>query len=59
MWRVMLPIFKVKYTLNPNKPYTFTEQVQAVNKYEARKRIIKQFNRKGLNIQIISVERGE
>lgn len=55
----MLPIFKVKYTLNPNKPYTFTEQVQAVNKYEARKKIIKQFNRKGLNIQIISVERDE
>ncbi|MEB6612106.1 hypothetical protein [Staphylococcus pasteuri] len=55
----MLRTFKVKYSLNPNKPYTFTEQVQAVNEYEARKKITKQFNRKGLTIQIISVERGE
>ncbi len=55
----MLPTFKVKYSLNPNKLYTFTEQVQAINEYEARKKITKQFNRKGLNIQIISMEGGE
>ncbi|MFW3509798.1 hypothetical protein ACN9VK_08650 [Staphylococcus caprae] len=51
----MLPIFKVKYKLNMNRLNTFTDLVPARNKEKAEQKILKRFNRKGLNVYIIEI----